>query len=77
MDEAQMTGPGSLEVWALVPYPLRGRYGGGGGGGKGCHTLRELHLLFVLSVLVSKADLFCHPLVMADEGNGRGIATAH
>ena len=39
MDEAQVTGPGSLEVWALVPYPLRGRYGGGGGGGKGCHTL--------------------------------------
>ena len=71
-----MMGPGSLEVLALVPYPLRDICGEGEVAGKGCHMLRELHLLIVLSVLVMKADLFCHPLVMADEGNGRGILTA-
>ena len=35
MDEAQMTGPESLEVWAPAPYPLRGTGGGGGAWGKG------------------------------------------
>ena len=48
----------------------RGRWG------EGVSQAERVAPLFVLSVLVSKADLFCHPFVMDDEGNGRGIPTA-